>query len=143
MWLVLLFLARPYAIFLISVANRRDRMGVLKIFYDEPSMGLLGALAAIPAVIVALTWVKRQPGAPAIAERVWRLGRPLLIMSGLMNIAIILMPYLAGATRHITVISWVEAAACILIITYLARSQRVKDTFADFPPPDAGKGNSR
>ena len=133
MWLVILFLARPYAIFIMSVANRRDRMGVLETFYGDPAISFLGALAAIPAIIVVLAWVKRQPGARPVIQRIWSNGRMLLILASTLNIIIILLPALTGATLHIKTVGLAEIVICILIIIYLLRSSRVRDTFADFP----------
>jgi len=143
MWLTMLFLARPYVIFIISVANRRDRMGILELFHGEPSMGLLGAVAGIPAAILALAWTRRQPDAPAIVQRTCHAGKHLLVLSSLLNIAVILLPYLTGNAARITAVGWSELAVCLLIIAYLAKSQRVKDTFADFPKPSSpASGNT-
>lgn len=135
MWLAILFLARPYAIFIMSIANRRDRMGVLETFYGDPAVSFLGALAAIPAIILVLAWIKRQPGAAALTRRVWASGRLLLILASILNIIIIFLPALTGAVLRISMVGWIETIICIFIIIYLIRSTRVRDTFADFPQP--------
>jgi hypothetical protein len=139
MWLVILFMARPYALFIISIANRRDRMGLLETFHGDPAIGFLGAIAAIPALIVVLAWIKRAPGAAPLTRWIWAKGGYLLILAGVLNMTIIILPALTSPTWHINTVVPAEAILCGMIIVYLIRSTRIRDTFADFPETSASE----
>jgi hypothetical protein len=133
MWLVIAFLLRPYLIVIISLANRQDRMGVIDMFYADRSHLALGALAAIPAVLVFIAWNKRKPGASAFARALWHRGRALLAVSAVLNAVIGLLPLLEGRPGGMDYFGVVQLVLCGWILVYLHDSERVRDTFADFP----------
>lgn len=133
MWLVIAFLVRPYVIVLMSVANRRNPMALIDTFYADRSHLALGALAAIPAVLLVIAWNKRKPEASALARRLWHRGRALLAASAVLNAVIGLLPLVHGRAGGIDYIGVVQLALCGWILVYLYESERVRDTFADFP----------
>jgi len=137
MWMAILFLARPFVILIISITNRRDRMGILQMFNGDPALSFLGALAAIPVMLVVVAWIRRKPDASPLVRRIWTNGRSLLILASILNIAIMILPALTGSFSAINAAGGAETVVCILIIFYLARSERVKDTFGDFPKSSA------
>lgn len=137
MWLVLAFLLRPYVIMIMSLANRRDRMGLINMFYADRFGMVLGALAAVPALLLIYAWFKRKPDAPDRVRWLWRHGRVLLIASIVLNIVIVFVPVLLGKAAGIGYVGALQLALCAGILLYLLRSQRVEDTFADFPQPAA------
>jgi hypothetical protein len=66
----------------------------------------------------------------------------LLVGTAVLNIIIIFVPFLMDITHNINMLGWAQLAIAVFIIYYLYTTQRVKDTFADYPadePEAAGK----
>lgn len=137
LWVAFIFLLRPYVVLVLSVANRKDRMAMINLFYSDRYAMILAAIAAIPAVMVLYAFLKRKPDASDRIRSIWRNGRLLLLGSLILNVIIVFLPLILGAIRSLGMIDWGELALCAYIGYYLLREQRVRDTFADFPPPDA------
>lgn len=131
MWLVLVFLFRPYAIMVMSFATKRDRMGLINLFYDDRAAMALGAVAAMPMVLIIYAWIKRRPGAAAHVRHIWNSGRWIMLGSALINVAIPVWPILGGTKPDLVAMG--QLALSALIIFYLLLSPRVRETFADFP----------
>ena len=55
------------------------------------------------------------------------------MLAALLNIVIVLMPYLASTAYRVNLMGWGQVAIAVYIIFYLLTSRRVRDTFADFP----------
>jgi hypothetical protein len=78
-------------------------------------------------------WSRRSPGGSTLVRYIWRNGSMFLILAALFNIASVLAPLFAGAGHKIHVVGWVQLGISVVIVVYVQFSQRVKDTFADFP----------
>ena len=66
----------------------------------------------------------------------------LLVVTAVLNLAIIFAPFLVDLTYRINMLGWAQLVIATGIIFYLHGTQRVQDTFADFPqddPETAGK----
>jgi len=89
-------------------------------------------VASAPALAVLLAAIRRTPSAPRLIRAVWRVGALLLIVAALLDLAILgtLVGFggLEVGTSHISQAFLV--GACLLFLT---RTERIKDTFADFP----------
>lgn len=133
LWLVVLFLLRPYVL-LASSLRGVDGVGGLKdlVYHDDLSL-ILGIIATFPVLIFIYVWVKRMPGASAIVRKAWKHGKLLLIASALLSILGTFLPKFTGYSHKINAIGWAQIVLSILVIVYLHFSQRVNDTFADFP----------
>jgi hypothetical protein len=135
MWLTVLFLARPFAIMLMSIVNRRDRMGLVEMFYGDPVAMAIDSFAALPALLVLFALARRQPGASETVRWIWTHGRILLILATALNIFSVFIPFLWESATRMHTPELVKLAASILILVFLFRSPRVRDTFSDFPEP--------
>ncbi len=67
-------------------------------------------------------------------------GRFLILTAVFVMIAevIIFVPFVLDLTHSINMLGWGQLAIALYIIFYLYTTQRVKDTFADFPKDDSG-----
>ncbi len=137
LWVILLFLLRPYLVTIISLVNRTDRTGLIDMVYSDKLVLWWAFLAGIPAVFVVYAWNRRRPGASMFARKVWRRGRELLAVSALCNIAVVFMPLWLGLAHHIDKVGWVQFAISLAIAVTLYSSPYIKDCFADFPEEDA------
>jgi hypothetical protein len=134
-WLVLAYLIRPYAIMAMSLANKRDRWGLINLVYQDRSAMALSALAAIPALLLIYAYVKRKPGVTGFIRQCWHRGRLLLFISLVLNIVIVFVPVLIGKAESVHYVGMLQAAVAFAMLMYVAISQRLRDTFADYPEP--------
>lgn len=132
MWAVLAFLLRPYVIVVASISNRADRTGIVHTFYPDKTALALSALAAIPAMVLVYAWLMRQSAVQGLPRRIWHRGRDIMLVISLVNIPVLVGPaVLAGSMLTPGIV--LQLAGCALLIWYLVRSQRVVDTFEDYP----------
>ncbi len=138
MWLTCLFLVRPFAILVLSVAKKGgEKTELLELIYGGSIATMyLETIAALPAILVLFALVKRKLGAPALIQRIWSRGRWLLFLSALLNILTLFTPIIWNTHLHIGAPELIKLSACVSIMIFLMRSERVKDTFNDFPLPD-------
>jgi hypothetical protein len=59
LWLAIVFLLRPYAVMLLSIANMSNHTQLIHLLYANDTTFALGAAAALPALITL--WTKRRP----------------------------------------------------------------------------------
>jgi hypothetical protein len=135
MWAAILFLARPFAILLMSFANRQDRTGLLSTFYHDPFSLAIDTLAALPALLVIVAWARHRPEASRPIRWLWAHGRSLLLLATLLNIASVFLPLLWNPDVRMDTPELVKLAICVTILYMLIKSERVRDTFNDFPQP--------
>lgn len=139
LWLVILFLLRPYILIASSFRMGRGGSGVsgaggLKdLVYPDHLSIFLAILVTIPVLIFVYAWTRRKPGATEFVRNIWRNGMFILIATAVLNIVIVLVPLLIGEIRKIPMVGWTQAGLSVVVIMYLLTSQRDKDAFADFP----------
>lgn len=133
MGLSMLFLARPFVILVMSIANRRDRIGLLETFYHSSFALGVDTFAALPALLVLVAWARRQPNASPAIRWLWSHGRSLLLLATLLNIASVFLPFLLNTGGRMDIPEIAKLAICMVILYVLVKSERTKDTFADFP----------
>lgn len=77
-WCLLLLQARTWVLFLMAGASRDQGDALLNLFYPDHSLFWIGLLPGVPAVFAFLLSGRRQA-----YPRIWRLLRPVLILSQL------------------------------------------------------------
>ena len=91
-------------------------------------------VASIPALLVLVAVLRRIATGGALPRAIWRAGRWLLCLAAVFDIALTLVLADFRADR-ISAIQIAVVIADAYIVAYLLRSERVRDTFADFPAP--------
>ena len=134
LWLVVLYLLHPYILLLSALRSSQGEAASLKnMVYPDNFSLTLAILATIPALCFIYAWTRRNPGASNIVQYIWRNGSMMLTLTALLNVATVFVPLLLDIKHKIHMIGWAQLAISILVIVYVQFSQRVKDTFADFP----------
>jgi len=133
MWLILLFLLRPYIILLLSVVNMKDRTGLINMVYPDKLVMSLGALASVPAALLIYAWLKKRPDAHPFVRKLWENGRILLAVSAIFSAPIVFVPLWMKTTHHISSIDWAQFIISGLVVLVVYRSQHIRDCFNDFP----------
>ena len=139
MWLIILFLLRPYVIGVMSIANRADQMQLINMIYSNHLSMSLSAFAGIPVLLVVYAWARRLPDASSFVRRTWGKGATLLAASAALNAAIVFSPLWLGTARKISVYGWGQLFICVVILFTLFSSKYIKDCFADFPADDVAR----
>ncbi len=134
LWLVIVYLCRHVVLLFLGAASSFANFtyghtgASYAVIFSHPWF----LLASAPALAVLVAAIRRTPSAPAPLRPIWRAGRLILILAATLDLAIV--GALAGfggfaiQTAHIT-----QGFFDVLCLLYLARTKRVKDTFADFP----------
>jgi hypothetical protein len=138
-WLVLVFYLRPLVLKISTFqmgrgGSKTDAVsGLFDIAYPDNFSFFLGVMAILPAVLIVIALAKRKPGATDFVKKIWRNSVKLLMLAAVLNIVVILLPLVLGKINSIHLLGWVQLAVTALIMGYLLKSQRLRDTFADFP----------
>ena len=137
-WLVIVYFLRPFILAISSVqmgrgAKNSTVSGLKDMVYPDDFGFFLGFLAAFPIIPVIIAYMKRKPGASDSIKKLWNNGTKFLTSAAILNIVIIFIPPKIGASIHITILGWTQLGIAVSIIIFLYTSQRVIDTFSDFP----------
>lgn len=140
MWLIFLFILKPYVIALSTVANSlfsitssSNRMPLITMFYPDKGTMLLNIIAGAPVVFLIFAWFKKKPDSPEFIRFIWKNGRNLIAISAILNVCIIISPLLFGAESNIMTSAWVQLLISVLIVIIVYNSSYIKDCFLDFP----------
>jgi tetratricopeptide (TPR) repeat protein len=138
LWVVIALLTRHSWIALAAVISARR--------VPEAAILLIGfswwpVVFELPAFAVAVTALVRSPDAGRLARLLWRNGRLLLAITALAQIVFVARRWL-GVGFFDDLRSLVDAAlvaANVAALAWLVGSAYLRQLFADFPPPNAGK----
>jgi len=140
MWLMFLFLLRPYVVGLMSVVNRSDKMQLINMVYSDQLSMSLSALSGIPVLLLLYAWARRAPGASSFVKKIWAKGSVLVVFSAVLNSAIVFFPLWLGTVRGISIYGWGQLFISLAVILIVYSSSYIKDCFADFPVDGEGAG---
>lgn len=138
-WLIALFFFRPYLLKLSSFQFGRGgvKTGAVsrlyEIVYPDDFGFFLAIVATVPMLLLFFALAKRKPGAPELARKIWHNGIMFLALASILNVVVIFIPIFIGRVHGIHILDIAQLLAVALIIVYLFRSVRLRDTFADFP----------
>ena len=137
-WIAIIYFLRPFILAISSVQMGRgyknaNVSGLKDMIYLDDFGFFIGCLAALPVIPVIIAYIKRNPEASDFIKKLWRNGVNFLTAAAVLNIIILFIPPRTGASYHITTLGWTQLTIAVGIIIFLNTSQRIKDTFADFP----------
>ncbi len=141
-WLTILFLTRHIVGFiLVSMSGRGGgRVGVGREAIELGDvMSLIEPIymiADIPALALLYALGSRMPKSGAAVRWVWGAGRPLIIASVAVYLALFALTRGADVASF-GLATWVSLALNLLVIGYVLKSGYMKDMFGQFPAADA------
>ena len=142
LWLIIVYFLRPFIMKVSTIQMGRgaksDSVSGLKdLVYPNDFGFFLAFLATIPVLLLIVVYLKRKPGASGWVRKIWHKGKQLLLATAVFNMIIIFIPFLMDLTHKINMLGWGQLAIAAYIVFYLYTTQRVKDTFADFPKDES------
>jgi hypothetical protein len=146
LWLIIVYFLKPFIMKVSTIQMGRgaksDSVSGLKdLVYPNDFGFFLAFLATIPVLLLIMVYIKRKPGASGWVRRIWHKGKQLLLATAVLNMIIIFIPFLVDLTHKINMLGWGQLAIAAYIVFYLFTTQRVTDTFADFPKDEVETGN--
>jgi len=134
-WLIYICLAyvlRGYVVWVMSVTNMQDRVGVIQSIYPEQSLFYLSLLSGSLGILLVFLLSMRRPEASEWVKRLCKKLRMLLIATMLFDLSINAVAYF-----KFDMISFTWLAGQVFIVSLLAillmNSKRIAFNIKEFP----------
>ncbi len=145
LWLAVLYLSRALVLIIASDVARIARIG------NDVATTLSGAAsvyALVPSLIAApllYALIFRAPTSPKPVRWIWAHGRTILILAAILDCAasVTASGVIAGDVADLSAGLLLAAVFDVYFLVYVAATPRVRDVFADFPPPELARQRKR
>ncbi|REL26715.1 DUF2919 family protein [Thalassotalea euphylliae] len=133
-YLALAFLLRGYLVWMMSVTNFNDRVGVIQSIYPDPKLFYLNLASGSLGLLVVLLVSLRRPNASGWVKRAWPYTLNVIIVALIIDSLIIFAGfYWWQLTDLATMLIQLALALCVALLCL--RSKRLKLNLAEFPEP--------
>ena len=131
-YFLLLFVLRGYLVWIMSVTNMQDRVGIIQWIYPDPYLFYLSLFSGLLALLVVLVISLRRPGAASWVRACWRHCRLILLICLLFDFTISLIGFLYW---QLLSPSWLLVQAMIIagFVVFIYRSHRFNINLKEFP----------
>lgn len=131
-YFILLFVLRGYIIWLISVTNMRDRVGLMQWIYPDINLFFLSLFSGTLGLFVMLIISLRRPDAPDWIQKSWRHCRTFLVSALLFDL---IVNTVAVIYWQILPLSWLVGQALVVsvLIGICFTSERMNINLTEFP----------
>jgi hypothetical protein len=131
-YVVLLFVLRGYIVWIISVTNMRDRVGLMQWIYPQTDLFLLSLISGTLGLLVLLTISLRRPDAHHWAQRAWPYCRLLLITALIFDFFVNVLAVVYWQLFPLSWLVW-QAIVVTMLIMLCFRSERMNINLIEFP----------
>lgn len=131
-YLILLFVLRGYLVWLMSVTNMNDRIGIMQWIYPEPKHFYLSLVSGAVGLFCLFILTLRRPDAKPWVQASWQRLRLLLISALLFDLCVHLWGFYYWQQQSSL---WLLMNAIIVLgfIYHLFHSKRVRINLDEFP----------
>lgn len=131
-YLILFFILRAYMVWIMSVTNMRDHVGVIQWIFPQTSLFYLNLASGVIGLFIVLVLSLRRPNAASWIRNSWQKCRLLLITALVFDLLVTVLGYFVWQLQSI---SWlfVHAGVVSVAITYIMFSKRFAINLAEFP----------
>lgn len=131
-YLILIFVLRGYLVWLMSVSNLRDKVGVIQWIYPEPSLFYLSLISGSLGLFVLVILSLRRPDASMWVQNSWRYIRVILLLALIFDLTVNIIGYFYWQLQSST---WLllNIVAVLGFCFYLYKSKRVQININEFP----------
>ncbi|WP_448213401.1 DUF2919 family protein [Colwellia sp. MEBiC06753] len=134
LYVAIAFLLRGYLVWLMSVTNFNDRIGVIQWVYPDQHMFYVNLISGSLGLLVVLLISLRRPNASQWVKRFWPYTKMLVIAAIAVDMMVLIIAYyldlLTSASNLLVQV--VTGVICILLVM---TSQRLKINLREFPEP--------
>jgi hypothetical protein len=145
LWLAALYLSRAFVLIIASDVARLARDGA-----DVATMlsGAASVYALVPSLVATpllYALIFRAPTSAKPVRWIWAHGRTILIVAAILDCAasVAASGLIGGDVADPSAGLLVAAVFDVYFLVYVFATRRVRDVFADFPPPEFASGRRR
>jgi hypothetical protein len=133
-YLSLIFILRGYVVWLMSVTNMKDRVGIIQWIYPETSLFYLSLGSGALGIFIVIVLSLRRPKAKSWVKRSWLHVKGILTLALLFDLIICLVAFFYW---HLLSLTWLITQAIIVggLIIILNSSKKFMINIAEFPEP--------
>ncbi|TWX65837.1 DUF2919 family protein [Colwellia sp. C1TZA3] len=131
-YIILLFILRAYIIWIMSVTNMRDHVGMIQWVFPQTALFYLNLASGVIGLFVVLILSLRRPKAQAWVRICWRKCKMLLIIALTFDLLVGVLGYFIWQLQSIP---WLLMHCSLVIsaIAYILSSKRLTINIAEFP----------
>ena len=131
-YLILLFVLRAYIVWIMSVTNMRDHVGIIQWIFPQTSLFYLNLASGALGLFIVLVLSLRRPNAASWVRSSWKKCDVLLIIALIFDLLITLFGYFVWQLQSM---SWLLVHGTLVVgaITYILLSKRFAINLAEFP----------
>jgi hypothetical protein len=145
LWLAALYLSRAFVLLIAS-----DVASVARIGPDVATMlhGAASVYALVPSLVAApllYALIFRAPTSPKPVRWIWAHGRTILIAAAILDCAasVAASGVMGGDVADLNAGLLLPAVFDVYFLVYVVATRRIRDVFADFPPPELARPRRR
>lgn len=128
---VMLVCCKSVLITIAAIMAQKGSGAIVHFFFFDKTRLQQSLAAAVPALLVVITWGYRHKGAHRIHRIIWRYGKLLLLTSALILVAMD-VHFITGR-HHVRGVELAFLCMDILCLLYILFSKRLSAIFSDFP----------
>ena len=133
-YFALAYLLRGYLVWLMSVTNFNDQVGVIQWIYPEPKLFYLNLLSGSLGLFVVLIISLRRPNASNWVKKLWPHSLTLVALALVLDCLVVMVGFYWWQLTEITAVAMqLSVAATALLLCF--RSKRLKINLTEFPEP--------
>jgi hypothetical protein len=137
LWLAVLFLSRAFLLLVIYVVSSLSRVSPEALATLRGTVSIYAFAPSLVAAPVLFALLRRAPSATKLVRWFWAHGRTILILAAILDCAVSISGsgLIDGDVANLNPLSLLAASFDIYFLVYILATRRVRDAFADFPPP--------
>lgn len=131
-YLVLLFVLRGYAVWLMSVTNMKDRVATMEWIYPDMKLFFLSLLSGLLGLLVVVIISLRRPNTAGWIKFLWPYSRILLVSALIFDFMVNLIAFIYW---QLTSLLWISCQGLIVVtlISLCFTSKRININLIEFP----------
>ena len=131
-YLILFFVLRGYLVWLMSVTNMKDRVGLMQLLYPEMNLFFLSLFSGTIGLFVLLVISLRRPDSYPWIRKVWPYTRVLLVVALSFDLLVSLVGFFYWKLLSIPSLI-IQSVIVIALIKLCFTSKRMQINLAEFP----------
>ncbi len=139
LWLAVLYLSRAFLLLVIYVVSSVSRVSPDALATLRGTVSIYAFVPSLVAAPVLFALLHRAPSSAELVRWIWAHGRTILTLAAILDCAASIgsSGLIDEDAANLNVISLLAALFDIYFLVYILATRRVRDAFADFPPPAA------
>lgn len=131
-YLLLFLILRGYVVWIMSVTNMKDRVGIIQWIYPDPSLFYLSLFSGLIGLYVVLVLSLRRPEASQWVKQSWKYMRAILVFAMVFDLIINISGHIILQQHSL---SWlgINLIYVIVFTVFLYRNKRVQINISEFP----------